>query len=199
MFAAAVVELIDLHDLADRGCGGRCWRKEEEGGGPLKEIAHAACPRLSPSHYIWDGRTRTAVERAPLDQRSSPSASKQLVFMAEGRCSTPFRPPSFHRSPTTSPSFSLLATKTWFAREGRKEVRLEQRGGINGGGEEVGRATVICDQVDPAYSLTRSTVRLIILPEINPIIALLLFPRAFSILASILASMHKCGLLRIRD
>ena len=119
--------------------------------------------------------------------------------MAEGRCSTPFRPPSFHRSPTTSPSFSLLATKTGFAREGRKEVRLEQRGGINGGGEEVGRATVIFDQVDPAYSLTRSTVRLIILPEVNPIIALLLFPRAYSILASILASMHKCGLLRIRD
>ena len=57
---------------------------------------------------------------------------------------------------------------------------------------------MICDQVDPAYSLTRSTVRLIILPEVNPIFALLLFPRAFSILASILASMHKCGLLRIR-
>ena len=146
VFAAAVVELIDLHDLADRGCGGRCWRKEEEGGGPLKEIAHAACPRLSPSHYIWDGRT--AVERAPLDQRSSPSASKQLVFMAEGRCSTPFLP-SFQRSPTTSPSFSLLATKTGFAREERKDVHLGQRSGINGGGE-VGRATVICDQVDPA-------------------------------------------------
>ena len=52
---------------------------------------------------------------------------------------------------------------------------------------------MIFDQVDPAYSLTRSTVRLIILPEINPIIALLLFPRAFSILASAhvaFASMH---------
>ena len=50
---------------------------------------------------------------------------------------------------------------------------------------------MICDQVDPTYSLTRSTVRLILLPEVNPIIALLLVPSLFLASAHVaFASMH---------